>query len=411
VVAASQRLRVAFESRRDFMGEYDENVSRGGIFVATDEDFDVRSRVCVMLELRYCETTLKLEGEVVHRVAPELAKVGATPGVAVQFDLAASELRAKLEPYLAEESATSGVDRVADEDGARRAAPRSRARVPAALSSPNAGGLQIDGRTRNLSASGALVSVDGAAVPEGENVSLTLTNPATGEAMQVEGTVVRRVAREDGDVTAVGVAFDPAAADRSQVDHFVDALQADQHRKRMGGISGEVGELGLASLLQMFGMCAPQGTLTLTKGAEEAVLAFEGGLLRHAQMGAVRGTKALARMLVWTDARFEFEARVDADLHREAPLPLEGALLDATRLVDEASQIERHHFPATATLELCGQPADGELCKLEDALLELAHVGMSVGKILDVIPEPDAEIYAALTSLSERQILRVRKAH
>jgi hypothetical protein len=46
-----------------------------------------------------------------------------------------------------------------------------------------------------------------------------------------------------------------------------------------------------------------------------------------------------------------------------------------------------------------------EIGKIEQAVLDLALVGMPVGRMVDVIPEPELEVYRALDALMERGIL------
>ncbi len=46
-----------------------------------------------------------------------------------------------------------------------------------------------------------------------------------------------------------------------------------------------------------------------------------------------------------------------------------------------------------------------ELTKTEEAILELALVGMSVERIIDVIPEPEPEVYSSLDDLMERDLI------
>ena len=79
-------LRVDFEDAAAFETEYAANLVNGGIFVASDERFELRERVRVDLCLGFCHKRIRLEGEVVHQIPPEMAQTGATPGVAVQFD-------------------------------------------------------------------------------------------------------------------------------------------------------------------------------------------------------------------------------------------------------------------------------------------------------------------------------------
>jgi hypothetical protein len=49
--------------------------------------------------------------------------------------------------------------------------------------------------------------------------------------------------------------------------------------------------------------------------------------------------------------------------------------------------------------------AAGALAKTEEAVLDLAAAGFTVRRILDVIPEDDAQVSAALLALVERGVL------
>jgi hypothetical protein len=46
-----------------------------------------------------------------------------------------------------------------------------------------------------------------------------------------------------------------------------------------------------------------------------------------------------------------------------------------------------------------------DLDKIEQAVLDLALVGMGVSRMVEVIPEPELEVYRALDGLIERGIL------
>ena len=210
----------------------------------------------------------------------------------------------------------------------------------------------------------------------------------------------------------------------------------------------------------MFGTCATQGTLIVNNGPSEGFIAFEQGQLRKAQVGHDCGIPALAKMLSWKEGSFEFQARVDVTEFAEAPLPLEGAILDAMRQADGGSRVDDgaaaedadadpvaleldaleeelievdddllahdllsdeptptevlfdlpETFPAEACLGIetdAGDSVRHELNKTEQAVLDLAQVGMSVGKVLEVIPEPPEALQAVIRSLVERGLLAV----
>ena len=391
-------LRVGFDSPEDFQREFADNLTKGGVFVATDEPCDLRERVQVVLALRFCNEKLALGGEVVHCVTSEMAAAGGTAGVAVEFDGSTHAVQKMLEPL----RLAAGAPVHQQDDEGRRRSPRMDARVAARI---DGGDGPIAGHTRDVSQTGALVAVSGKGVPVGDRVRLTLTHPTTGETRDIEAVVAREV-ESVGGVTALGLDFAPADHERDAVASFIDGLQSTEHARRLGGIRGDLAELGIQHLLQMFTTSARAGTLSVKHAGQEGLVGFDGGALRFVKLGPTSGMKALTRLLQWTEGSFEFHAELDAVEAMEAPLPLEAALLEAARLEDEMACIDPGRFPDDGEPQVLEEPGE-ELGKLEAAVLDLARVGFPVRRILEVIPEPDAEIYAALNALTDRGILAI----
>jgi len=398
VKAGERILRVSFESADAFRREYESNLSNGGVFVASEESFVLREPVCVGIELCYLKRTVELPGEVVHTVPPEMAGAGATPGVAIQFRESALVIRERLGPLVGARSGQPSEET----DAGKRRAPRKQARVDARI---DAGVAVLRGRTRNLSRTGALVGVRGRRLPPGERVHLCLRHPTTGEEMGVDARVVREV-ESDGELSAVAVDFEPPEAERERLEDFVAEIQSVEHTRRLGGIVGAIEALGPQSLVQMFATSAREGTLYLRCGQEEGLIGFQAGLLRFARLDSSSGMKALVRMLSWREGSFEFHSRLEDVGTSEPPLPLEAAVLDAVRQIDEGGRIDRARFPLQAVTKAgLADPTGQDLSKVEAAVLDLARVGFTVARILDVIPEPDLEIFRALENLADAQLV------
>ena len=189
-------LRIAFSDAEAFQREYVQNLVNGGVFVATIQAFELREPVRVEIVLTFCKKKLRVNGEIVHIVPREMAQVGATPGVAVQFEGSVQEIRTRLDPLVI----ACGAPLHQPPDSGRRRQPRVAARVAARIEGAGEG---VDGHTRNLSRSGALVAVHGEGPAVGERVRLTLEHPTSGEAMQVEARVARQI-ETAGAVSALG---------------------------------------------------------------------------------------------------------------------------------------------------------------------------------------------------------------
>jgi Tfp pilus assembly protein PilZ len=460
---SASSLCVEFATEEDFRREYASNIANGGVFIASEESFEVRDLVRVQLHLAYCGRRFEFDAEVVHCIPPEMAGAGAQPGVALQFQADAAELRSELES-LAGPMATG--DERASGSG-RRAALRSPVRVPAQLKLSD--GSWVAGRTRNVSSSGMLLVVPGRSVPVGETVTVEVRNPTADEELVVDGVVARHVRRDGDEVVALGIELDLPASEWSAAHEFLSRLRRTEHARRLGGIRGPIGDLGVESLLAMFGSAASQGTLRLTQDGREGFVAFEKGLFRGAEAASCTGLEALALLLTWQEGTFEFETYAEVGLPEQAPLPLEVAIREAAQesvgsagptpavaspraepgqtapaddldldpdsefeleldreamngsVVAEApqlshvppesiGQVDFTRLPPDATLSIDQAAVDavrGDLGKTEEALLDLAAVSMTVAKAMDVIPEPADDVHRALSGLVDRGLIFV----
>jgi len=416
----TRRLRLCFDRAEAFRLEFDRNIAKGGVFVPGEGGLELREVVEVELALEFSGERRSLEAEVVH--------VAAGAGVALQFLRPAADVRDEFAALLAGHAAAGtaqideavaatepmdgdlfgpggGAPPAASSGIERRRSPRAPARVPALLDGAN---TRIHGVTRNLSETGALISADASELPPGKSVRLRLRHPETGDPVDVSGRVTRHI-QTAGTVAAVSVNFEVPPDQKPDLAALVRAAEHAHQRRSAGGISGRIEELGMPNLIQMLGRSSPHGTLSATSGTEEGVLAFEAGNLRYVRLGATRGLKALSRILQWTEGSFEFHAHVDSLDVEDEPMRLEAALLEATRRLDEAVRAGTTRLDPKLRFgidrEALALAAAGTLEKVEEAVLDLAAAGFTVRRILDVIPEDDAQVSEALLALIERGLL------
>jgi len=327
-----------------------------------------------------------------------MAGVGGAPGVALQFTDSAGAVRQKMRDL----GLPVGDSHQTAADKGVRSAPRTPVRVGARIAGTS---HTLKGQTRNLSRSGVLVAVKGGSIPVGEAVRFSLANPKTGGELSIDGRVVRQV-ESGGEISALAVQFAPRADEKDEFERFINEVQGIEHTRRLGGISGPIAELGPQNVVQMFSSSAQEGTLWLRHGEEEGMVCFQRGLLRLARVGNQSGVKALVHMFAWREGTFEFHARLeDVEMTKGPPLPLEAALLDAARQMDEGAR-----FPLSAHVTLvAGADLDGyeSPSKVEAAILDLARAGFTVQRMLDVIPEPDPEIFRALQNLRDAGLVEL----
>ncbi len=437
-----ERLHVQFDSPESLRGEFEKNIANRGLFVATAEPYAVRQPVAVEIELVYLEGSggadcpggvLELDGEVVHRIPPEMAGNGVVSGVAIQLDDSAQALRERFAPLLGKR-AVREID--TDRDGARRrSARRNAVRVPVRVMPSTR--EPFEATSRDLSRTGILLSLRDERLSVGESLRICLWHPSGEPSVVIDGVVAREVRNRNGRVAAAAVAFDSSQLRDPDVRSVIDALREAGLRSQLGGIRGSLADLGLANLLQMFGTSAPQGTIVVEHDGEQGCIAFAEGQLLLAELGLLEGRDALVAMLDWADGRFEFQARADEKLMADADRrPLAGALLDALCLLDERERdgekeeaftspqaeetivfgAEGVFGPGTeldphTTFDIDPEQQDraGDLLdKTQEALIDLARSGMSFGRMMEVIPESGDVTQSALERLVELGVLLPR---
>jgi len=81
-------LKVSFKTEKQFVYEYAKNISKGGLFVASDKPLPLRTKVELVLHLPHSSAPVKIIGEVVHVISTEQAKLmnaDRWPGMGIQF--------------------------------------------------------------------------------------------------------------------------------------------------------------------------------------------------------------------------------------------------------------------------------------------------------------------------------------
>jgi hypothetical protein len=395
-------VKVAFSSAEEFRREHASNLIKGGVFIETDEPAASRELVSVEMTLKGCPDTVRINGEVVHVVSPELSTTGAEAGVAIQFSCSPVSLRAALEPFVVCAGAAAPIP----QDSGRRRAPRAPAQLPIRI---RAGDAVLVGHTRDLSVVGTMVSVRGDELPVGTRVEVTIKHPYNGEPLTCTALISRQLSNEAG-VMGLAIEFDPPESERQNLCSFIEELQSVEHTRRLGGIRGAITEIGIQNLLQMLGKTSPSGTLTLRRGDDEAIVGFEREMLLYVRMGALSGEKALVRVLGWSEGSFEFHARLEPVEDIQFSVPLEIAILDATRQLDEFNAIELGAISMDTRLAFKASPLGrcGESwSKVEQSVLELAQQGFSVRRIVDVVPDADSVVLKAILFLLDLGTLNV----
>ena len=222
----------------------------------------------------------------------------------------------------------------------------------------------------------------------------------------------KRALLRDGDKLQIGGCLFQVAMGRNGAegssDPGVDRAKTLMESAQSTAIAGTLREIRLPSLLQVLDADEVTGTLVVRQGEMEGRLHILGGAIRHATLGRARGVKALYRMMVLEEGRFELfipgrspeYETVDGDLQRH--------LLEAMRQKDEFA-VYRKRLPDDARLGfnegVSLNPARVP-ASVYEVLAAVAQHG-TVSMVLDRCPLPDFEICRVLLVLLEAKLLVV----
>ncbi|MFH1729311.1 MAG: PilZ domain-containing protein [Pseudomonadota bacterium] len=92
---------VKFFDIKEFLVEYSDNISKGGIYVKTQKPLEIKTKVNINIYLPEREDPIAFEGIVVNAMTPENAKKAKkSPGMGIKFDPFDEEKEALFFSYL-----------------------------------------------------------------------------------------------------------------------------------------------------------------------------------------------------------------------------------------------------------------------------------------------------------------------
>lgn len=180
------------------------------------------------------------------------------------------------------------------------------------------------------------------------------------------------------------------------------------------GVEGELSQLALADLLQLFQVGRRTGVVELVQDLgrgrrrQGSVVLHEGNVVA-ARVGGVRGEKALYRMLAWDRGGFAFRPQpVDPEV--EIRTPTRVLLREGMRQLREWEQlaVELPPLGARAGLRIARSALPSVIHPLtQEVLLALEH-GSRVGDVVDRCSFPDYQVLRTLHTLVERGMVELR---
>jgi len=182
------------------------------------------------------------------------------------------------------------------------------------------------------------------------------------------------------------------------------------------GIQGDLSQIPLADLLQVFHLNRRTGTLLLTepsatRSAGQGFIYLKEGETINALLGHIEGEKALHRMLDWRAGRFEFipDQAVTELMIRT---PLHTLVLEHARQADEWEKLRADLPKAGAELRLKARVASlpPGIHPLTQEVLLLLEFHSRIEEIVDNCSAPDFQVYRTLHTLIRKGIVEVVEA-
>jgi pSer/pThr/pTyr-binding forkhead associated (FHA) protein len=181
--------------------------------------------------------------------------------------------------------------------------------------------------------------------------------------------------------------------------------RASEEAPRM---SGNLEEIPLPDLLQLFGTSRKAGVLVLRSSGREGRIYLNDGRIRFAEFQSapsVPPLKALYRMLTWATGSFALDPPDKRELEGAIDVSAQEVLMEGFRQIDELAQL-RNRLQGKLVLKL---PLTSHLRDLTPAELDLLEAALSADSLdayLDASPGPDLEAAQALQTLVQRGYLK-----
>lgn len=193
--------------------------------------------------------------------------------------------------------------------------------------------------------------------------------------------------------------------------YFVRRARARQFGGQEKEIEGNLAQIALIDLLQIFALNHKNGVLKLSHKAEQGTLFLVNGLVVNASLGKVDGEKAVYRLLRWDEGKFWFFPGVP-EVERRINSATDHLIMEGLRQNDEMIA-QAAQLPQPETHLALRIPRDrlpqGMRPATQEILLKLEYYPR-VADLLDQCMVPDFEILQLLKLLIEKGVVEERQS-
>ena len=177
-----------------------------------------------------------------------------------------------------------------------------------------------------------------------------------------------------------------------------------EERSASGGkarFTGSLADMGLVDLLQTIDNSKKSGVLYVISSSQRGAIYFREGSLVDAELGPLRGERAVYRALIWSEGSFEIDFR---EVRREDVIrtSTQGVLMEGMRRIDEWGRLLEQMPELSSVFEVNGDELLTRLSELPDeinAVLKHFDGKRSVLQIIDRCDRDDLETLTVMSKL------------
>ncbi len=165
--------------------------------------------------------------------------------------------------------------------------------------------------------------------------------------------------------------------------------------------TGALSDIGVVDLLQTIDNSKKSGVLHLSSGVQRGALYFRNGNPVDAELGPLRGARAIYRALVWTEGSFEIDFR---EVRREDVIQTstQGVLMEGMRRLDEWGRLLEQLPDLDSVFEVNDTELLDRLAEIPDeinGILRHFDGERSLMQVVDVCNRDDLETLTAISKL------------
>jgi hypothetical protein len=185
--------------------------------------------------------------------------------------------------------------------------------------------------------------------------------------------------------------------------------------EEVGGVGGQIAQLPLSDLLQLFHVSQRSGVVELQRGGgsgseQSGYVSLRAGEIVRAAVGSISGEKALFRLLGWDRGEFRFSPGAVTEA-TEFEKPTRALVQEGLRQHQELA-LHADRLPALDSnvhLKIPRSSLPVVIHPLTQEVLLVLEAYSRVGEVIDHCSFPDYQVLRTLRTLSERGIVELRE--